>query len=185
ALHDRLAEPALAALVEPFDRDRYNKNLSLEENLMFGTPVSKKPEPSSRSWWNKILIAIGLRARPMSRDAYLRATLDAAGATVPLLSMGRRSAEAVVEVFSDCPPGHRCCEQCSSISASALPDCRTLLARREKPDVAPRGAEDRAKLIALSLPYTEARHRLDLTDEPMEQRLLAARRAFAENLPPE
>jgi len=185
ALHDRLAEPALAALVEPFDRDRYNKNLSLEENLMFGTPVSKKPEPSSHSWWNKVLIAIGLRARPMSRDAYLRATLDAAGATVPLLSMGRRIAETMVELFADLPPGHPFFEQFSFISANDLPDFRTLLARIEKTDVAALGAEDRAKLIALSLPYIEARHRLDLIDETMEQRLLAARRAFAENLPPE
>jgi putative ABC transport system ATP-binding protein len=168
ALHGRLAEPALAALVEPFDRDRYNKNLSLAENLLFGTPVGDR-----------------LKLSQMSGNDYLRVTLDQAGATVPLLSMGRRIAETMVELFADLPPGHPFFEQFSFISADDLPEFRTMLARIEKTDVAVLGADDRAKLIALSLPYVQARHRLDLLDEAMEQRLLAVRRAFAERLPPE
>jgi len=168
ALHGRLAEPALAALVEPFDRDRYNKNLSLAENLLFGTPVGDR-----------------LKLSQMSGNDYLRVTLDQAGATVPLLSMGRRIAETMVELFADLPPGHPFFEQFSFISADDLPEFRTMLARIEKTDVAVLGADDRAKLIALSLPYVEARHRLDLIDEAMEQRLLAVRRAFAERLPSE
>jgi len=168
ALHGRLAEPALAALVEPFDRARYNKNLSLAENLLFGTPVGDR-----------------LKLSQMSGNDYLKATLDQAGVTVPLLSMGRRIAETMVELFADLPPGHPFFEQFSFISADDLPEFRALLARCEKIDVAALGADDRAKLIALSLPYVEARHRLDLIDEAMEQRLLAARRAFAERLPPE
>ena len=168
ALHDRLAEPALAALVEPFDRTRYNKNLSLAENLLFGTPVGDR-----------------LKLSQMPGNDYLKATLDQAGVAVPLLSMGRRIAETMVELFADLPPGHPFFEQFSFISADDLPEFRTLLARIEKTDVATLGADDRAKLIALSLPYVEARHRLDLIDETMEERLLAVRRAFAENLPSE
>jgi putative ABC transport system ATP-binding protein len=168
ALHGRLAEPALAALVEPFDRARYNKNLSLAENLLFGTPVGDRLKPSQ-----------------IPGDAYVKATLDQVGVTVPLMSMGRRIAETMVELFADLPPGHPFFEQFSFISADDLPEFRTLLARIEKTDLAALGADDRAKLIALSLPYVEARHRLDLIDETTEQRLLAARRAFAEHLPPE
>ncbi|HUL09291.1 MAG TPA: ABC transporter transmembrane domain-containing protein [Candidatus Acidoferrum sp.] len=191
ALHERLADPSLAVLVEPFDRSRYNKNLSLEENLLFGTPVgdrlrfSKNPPPSSRGWRDRVLGMLGLRAEPMSANAYLKATLDSVDATVPLLSMGRRIAETMVELFADLPPGHPFFEQFSFIDADDLPEFRALLARIEKTDVAALGREDRIKLIALSLPYVEARHRLDLIDEAMEQRVLAARRAFAENLPPE
>jgi ABC-type cobalamin/Fe3+-siderophores transport system ATPase subunit len=115
----------------------------------------------------------------------VQATLDEVGATAPLLTMGRRIAETMVELFADLPPGHPFFEQFSFIDADDLPDFRTLLARIEKTDVTALGADDRAKLIALSLPYVEARHRLDLIDEPMEQRVLAARRAFAEHLPAE
>ena len=42
---------------------------------------------------------------------------------------------------------------------------------------------DRARLMTLPLRYIEARHRLGLIDGAMEDRLLAARRAFAQSLP--
>src|SRR5262249_7917998 len=146
---------------------------------------SKNPPPSSRSWRDRVLGMLGLRAEPMSANAYLKATLDSVDATVPLLSMGRRIAETMVELFADLPPGHPFFAQVSFIDPDDLPESRALLARIEKRDIAALGREDRIKLIALSLPYVEARHRLDLIDEAMEQRVLAARRAFAENLPPE
>jgi putative ABC transport system ATP-binding protein len=168
ALHERLAEPSLAALVEPFDRDRYNKNMSLAENLLFGTPVGDR-----------------LKLNQIPGNAYFKATLDQTGVTVPLLSMGRRIAQTMVELFADLPPGHPFFEQFSFIGADDLPEFQAMLPRIEKTDVVALGPDDRAKLIALSLPYVEARHRLDLIDETMEQRLLAARRAFSENLPPE
>jgi putative ABC transport system ATP-binding protein len=34
----RLVDPEIGSLVEPFDRDKYNDNMSVAENLMFGTP---------------------------------------------------------------------------------------------------------------------------------------------------
>jgi putative ABC transport system ATP-binding protein len=168
ALHERLAEPSLAALVEPFDRDRYNKNMSVAENLLFGTPVGDR-----------------LKLSQIPDNGYVKATLDQTDVAVPLLSMGRRIAQTMVELFADLPPGHPFFEQFSFISADDLPEFQAMLPRIEKADVAALGTDDRAKLIALSLPYVEARHRLDLIDEAMEQRLLAARRAFAEKLPSE
>src|SRR6185295_10599960 len=44
--------------------------------------------------------------------------------------------------------------------------------------------EDRGRLLRMTFPYIEARHRLDLIDAAMERRLLEARAAFAEGLPP-
>ena len=35
----RLQDSSYAGLVEPFSAERYNKNLSVAENLLFGTPV--------------------------------------------------------------------------------------------------------------------------------------------------
>src|SRR5215470_16420713 len=87
------------------------------------------------------------------------------------------------ELFADLPAGHPFFEQFSFISADDLPEFRTLLARTEKSGVAGIAEKDRDKLVALSLPYVEARHRLGLVDEALEQRLLEARRAFTENLP--
>ena len=166
ALRGRLAEPAVAALVEPFDRDRYNKNMSVAENLLFGTPVGDR-----------------LRLNEIPDNEYVKATLDRAGVTETLLSMGRRIAETMVELFADLPPGHPFFEQFSFIDADDLPEFRALLGRIEKTHMAGLTRDDRAKLIAVSLPYVEARHRLDLVDEVIEERVLAARHAFAEHLP--
>src|SRR5690606_7738452 len=88
---------------------------------------------------------------------------------------------------ADLPPGHEFFEQFSFIAADELPEYRALLARVGKLDAmaACRGAspEDRARLIALSFPYVEARHRLGLIDPAVEEKVLAARQAFADNLP--
>jgi putative ABC transport system ATP-binding protein len=167
ALRGRLVEPALAALVEPFDPARYNRNMSLAENLLFGTPVGDE-----------------LRLSHIPENDYVKATLTAVGLIDPLVAMGRQIAETMVELFADLPAGHPFFEQFSFISSDDLPEFRALLARVEKIGIAGLNADDRGKLIALSLPYAEARHRLDLIDDGMEQRLLAARRRFAEQLPP-
>ena len=37
-LLERLEQPELASLVEPFDANRYSANLSVAENLLFGAP---------------------------------------------------------------------------------------------------------------------------------------------------
>jgi len=168
ALRERLTEPALAALVEPFDRDRYNNNMSVAENLLFGTPVGNR-----------------LRMNQIPENEYVKTTLDGAGVTDTLLSMGRRIAETMVELFADLPPGHPFFEQFSFIDADDLPEFRALLGRIEKTGMAVLGREDRARLISVSLPYVEARHRLDLIDEVIEERVLAARHAFHQHLPAE
>jgi len=166
ALRERLADPSLSALVEPFDQSRYNKNMSLAENLLFGTAVGEQ-----------------LRADRIAHNGYLQRVVADAGVAGALVSIGRQIAETMVELFADLPPGHPFFDQFSFIGAEDLPDFRALLGRIEKSGLDHLVGDDRGKLMALSLPYVEARHRLGLIDEAMEARLLEARRAFAANLP--
>lgn len=168
ALRGRLAEPALAQLVEPLDRNRYIKNMSLAENLLFGTPVGD-----------------ALKIDRLPDNAYFKSTLDRTGTADALAGIGRQIAETMVELFADLPPGHPFFEQFSFIAADDLPEFRALLGRVDKALAGRLADADRSKLIALALPYIEARHRLDLVDVVMEERLLAVRRAFAEHLPAE
>src|SRR5918993_3174047 len=91
AMHGRLQDPSYAGLVETYNGDRYNRNLSVAENILFGTPPGK--------------------------------------------------------------------------DFDAVPEA------------------DRPRLMTLPFRYTEARHRLGLIDAALEERLLAARHAFAEGLP--
>jgi putative ABC transport system ATP-binding protein len=165
-LRHRLADPALATLVEPFDVDRYNKNMSVVENLLFGTPVGPELQPDR-----------------IARNPYLLKVLADAGLTETLADVGRRIAETMVELFADLPPGHPFFEQFSFISAEDLPEYRALLGRLGKASVATLPAEDRNRLTSLAFPYVEARHRLGLIDAELEARLLEARHAFARGLP--
>ncbi|MBL8674133.1 MAG: ATP-binding cassette domain-containing protein [Rhodospirillales bacterium] len=165
-LHARLEAPGFAALVEPFDRDRYNRNMSVAENLLFGTPVGRTFDPDN-----------------IGADPYMREVLRREGLEAPLTAMGVKIAETMVELFADLPPGNPFFEQFSFIAAEDLPVFRTLLSRLAGRGVADLDAADRARFAALPFRYIEARHRLGLIDDAMQERLLAARRAFADTLP--
>jgi putative ABC transport system ATP-binding protein len=166
-LAQRLADPQLAALVEPFDPQRYNKNMSVAENLLFGTAKGE------------------LAPERLVENDYVRQLLGSLDLIETLVGMGRQIAETMIEIFADLPPGHPFFEQFSFISAEDLPHFRAILGLLGKTGVAGLDKTSRVRLIQLTLPYVEARHRLGLVDESMERRLLAARRAFAEGLPEE
>ncbi|MGE0154869.1 MAG: ABC transporter transmembrane domain-containing protein [Reyranellaceae bacterium] len=166
-LHQRLADPQVAALIEPFSRDRYVRNMSVAENLLFGTAANADFVPER-----------------LAQNALVQRVLDEQGLTGDFLRMGREIAETMVELFADLPPGHPFFEQFSFIAAEDLPEFRVMVAR-----IAGKGgaenvsADDRARLMALPFPYIEARHRLGLVDEDMQARLLEARAALADALP--
>ncbi len=167
ALQQRLAgDPALAALVETFDPDRYNTNATLAENLMFGTAVGPAFDIDG-----------------LAENRYVLSVLDKTGLTDDLIAVGRRVAETMVELFADLPPGHEFFEQFSFISAEDLPQFQTLLSRTS--GAAAMSPEDRAKFLGLPFKLIEARHRLGLIDEKLRARILEARKVFRAELPEE
>ncbi|MBS0546352.1 MAG: ABC transporter ATP-binding protein [Proteobacteria bacterium] len=167
ALHGRLQAPENAGLIEPFNADKYNKNLSVAENLLFGTALGAAFDGDN-----------------LAADPYMQTVLARTGLDQDLLRMGLSIAETMVELFSGLSPDNPLFEQYSFISADELPNVRLLLQRLGGKGVEAVPPADRARLMTLPLRYIEARHRLGLIDGAMEDRLLAARRAFAENLPP-
>jgi putative ABC transport system ATP-binding protein len=169
SLHEHLEAPGMASLVDPFDPAQYNKNMTVAENIMFGTAVGPAFAPED-----------------LVGNVYLHTVLKTAGLEDTLVTMGYKIAETMVEIFADLPPGHPFFEQYSFISFDDLPMYRELtqrLGKSSNPRLGAMSVEDRRRLVALTFPYIEARHRLDLIDATMERRLLDARRAFAAGLP--
>jgi putative ABC transport system ATP-binding protein len=166
SLRERLQRPDVAALVDPFDPARYNKNMTVAENLMFGTAVGPEFAPDN-----------------LAGNEYLRTTLRGIGLGDDLVNMGRKIAETMVEIFADLPPGHPFFEQYAFISFDDLPMYRELMQRTAKLSIDQIQREDRFRFVRLTFPYIEARHRLDLIDAEMEEKLLQGRHALAENLP--
>jgi len=168
ALRGRLVQPGIAKLVELFDVTRYNSNASVGENLLFGTPVGP-----------------AFDVNHLGENPYVLWVFDKVGLSQDMLAMGRETAATMVELFADVPPGSELFEQYSFISADDLPEFQALLTRVGKGPLDQIRPEDRARLLNLPFKLIAARHRLDLIDERFKDRILEARRAFAENLPPE
>ena len=165
-LHGRLKDAAYAGLVEPFDEDHYNKNLSVAENLLFGTPLGKQFDGDN-----------------LAADPYVMSVLKQTGLDLDMQRMGLSIAETMVELFSGLSPDNPLFEQYSFISADELPNVRLLLQRLGGKGIEAVPDADRMRLMTLPFRYIEARHRLGLIDAEMEGRILAARRAFADGLP--
>jgi putative ABC transport system ATP-binding protein len=168
AIYRRLQEPDVAHLVEAFDPNRYNQNMTVAENLLFGTPRGAVFDFAS------------LRDNKLVADV-----IEAEGLKPALMAMGAKIAETMVELFADLPPGHPFFEQFSFISADDLPRVQQLLNRIQRGGIENAAPADQQRLVAITFPYIEARHRLGLIDQELETRLLAARRRFAETLPEE
>ena len=161
ALRDQLNDPEIAPLVELFDSQKYNTNMSVAENLLFGTPTDATFDVDY-----------------LSENAYVRKVLHEQDLMKEFVETGHKLAELMVDLFADVEPGSELFEQFSFISAEDLPEFRALLTRVEADNYENLDPDDRNKLMAVPFRLVVARHRLGLIDESMQQRLLRARRAF-------
>ena len=169
AIRARLAAPGMQGLVEQFDAARYNRNATLAENLLFGTPIGKKT----------------FDIENLAGNEYVRHVLRETALTEDLLKTGHKLAETMVELFSGLPPGHEFFERFSFIKQDDLPEVKAVLARVADAGLEKTGDADRDLMLALPFKMISARHRLGLIDEAFEARILEARRYFAEHLPPQ
>src|SRR5262249_55225368 len=110
AMRSRLAAPGMQGLVEQFDPARFNRNATLAENLLFGTPLEKTFDIEN-----------------LAANAYVRQVLHDTGLDVDLLKTGHKLAETMVELFSGLPPGHEFFERFSFIRQDDLPEVKAIL----------------------------------------------------------
>ncbi len=168
AMRERLHQPGINELVERFDLARFNRNATLAENLLFGTPVGKTFDVDN-----------------LASNPYVRKVLEDTGLAGDLLKVGHKLAETMLELFSDLPPGHELFERFSFIQHDDLPYVKDILAQVADVGLDRIDEADRNTLLALPFKLISARHRLGLIDEALESRILDARRQFARNLPEE
>jgi len=165
ALIARLRESGNDDLVVRFAEDSYNRNASVAENLLFGTP--RVPAFASAALAKNPTVAEVLREDEL---------------TEAFIGMGAAIAKTMVEIFADLPPGHPFFEQFSFISDDDLPEFRTIVNRVDSAGVGALDKAARELLLGLPFNYVEARHRLGLIDDAMAGRLVEARHHLAERL---
>ncbi|MDD9810738.1 MAG: ABC transporter transmembrane domain-containing protein [Gammaproteobacteria bacterium] len=180
ALTEQINHIESGALVEPLDPDQYIHNLTVEENLLFGTPKNRVP------------VADFLAVNPL-----VKRILDSSGLRRDLAEIGLELAGLMVELFSDVPDDSELFEQFSFIKADDLPDYRRILSAAGGV-AAGDGGDDKtgdktanidalnpqqvARLSAVSFQLCPARHRLDLITPPVQAKVLAARKQLMDEL---
>jgi putative ABC transport system ATP-binding protein len=167
SVRSELGKRDLLRLVEPFDLDRYNTNATIAENLLFGVPLHKD-----------------LSGSGIVHDRYLKSVLDAEGLSRPLAGVGVRIAEITFEMVSGMSPGHALFERYSFIAAQEMEGFRySLEAVKGRSGAQQFDGESEAKFVGLALRYIEARHRFNLLDKHLMDRIVRARHRFHDGLP--
>ena len=166
ALRERLADPAIAPLIERFDPESYNANATVGENLLFGTPVDDT-----------------FGAERLAENEYVKSVLAKANLTEEMLAAGYQSAATMVELFADLPPDHEFFQLFGFISAEDLPDYQALMTRVSRERLDELRDEDRKRLMSLPFKLIPARHRLGIVTEELRAKILEARKIFAADLP--
>ena len=157
-LRDRFTDPAVAKLVEPFDHEKYNLNMTVAENLLFGTVYDER-----------------INADSLIDNPSIAGILDETGLTDKFLQAGAKITEIMLDLFSDVEPDSELFEQFSFISAEDLPEFNQLLQQIRQDGTAKLGAAEKHRLVSLTFKLVVARHRLGLIDEPIQQSILEAR----------
>ncbi len=162
----RLEAETKGRMIELFEPGRFNRNATLGENILFGTPRGPAFAPGH------------IAAHPYMREILARVEL-----ADDLVEMGLEIAGTMVEIFTDLPADHEFFDQFSFISSRNLPDFQALTNRLSRMGLGATTAEERQRLKALAFPYIETRHRLGLITRRIEDKVLAARELFAKELP--
>ena len=165
-IHERLDNPEGADLVQVFDKEKYNVNASVAENILFGTPNGPTFEIET-----------------LSRNPYVIEVLGKVGLADTFLEIGLNIATLMVDLFNDLPPGHEFFERFSFIEEEALADFQRIINLAGNKGIDQLNEDDREQLNDLPFKLIVAQHRLDLIDEGMQEKLLEVRRTFADGLP--
>jgi len=159
----QLEDPTYAKLVEPFDLARFNSNMSVAENLLFGTPKDDSIDPDN-----------------IVSNPYVRKVLHETGIMSEFLQRGYKLAEIMLDLFADVSPEDELFEQFSFIDADDVPVYQRLVAHVREHGLDDLPSEDKTLLRSLPFKLVPARHRVGIVDAELEQRLLEARRMFAQ-----
>ena len=162
-LRDRFREPDIKKLVEPFDHEKYNLNMTVTENLLFGTVYDDSVNVDQ------------LLQRPEILEILVEN-----GLIDEFLGAGLQIAEIMLDLFSDVEPDSELFEQFSFIEADDLPEFNKLLQQSRQSGADNLSNDDRRRLISLPFKLIVARHRLGLITDDIQQKILRARAKIRE-----
>ena len=156
------SDPALAGLVELWDRTSFNQSASLAENLFFAVPADPQ---------------IAMESVPDMPE--IKAFLSSSGFDAKLEAIGLQIAETMLELFSNVSGDSGLLGNYSFITQEDLPEFERIVRIAKSEAQRPGLTEaDKDRLVALAFKLVPARHRLGVMDEELKTDLIAAREQF-------
>lgn len=162
----RVKREGLSDFIEPFDADKYLRNASVAENILFGTPVGTT-----------------FSIENLGANQHVLRVMEDVGLTHELLLRGRKLAATMLEIFRDLPSAHEFFNRFSFINGDDLPTFEAAIRRADAQGLDSLDHNDRALLLALPFKLIVNQHHVGLIDSALQERLLHARKIFAETLP--
>ena len=155
---ERLDELGFSEFVEPFDPKRYSDQLSIGENLLFGTTLDEN-----------------YKLKNLPQNNLVREVLKEEGLENTLFEMGKNVAETTIELFGDLNIEDPFFDQLTYMSAEELPEYKEVLSRIGTKSLEEINKTDRLKIMRLPLAYTEEQNRLGLLPDGLKDKILSAR----------
>ncbi|WP_419913138.1 ABC transporter transmembrane domain-containing protein [Hoeflea sp.] len=144
--------------VEFFDPEKYSQELTIGENLIFGTPVDDAFSPEN-----------------LPSNKPVRTLLDDAGLLSALFDIGVEIARNNIELFGDLAEDSTLLQRSGGPSPERLQEMRIALEKLDGKTSKSADESDRETMLRLAFEYCEAQTRFGLIDEAMQGKLLTAR----------
>ncbi|MDE1463425.1 ABC transporter transmembrane domain-containing protein [Spartinivicinus poritis] len=165
AFREAVQTSDMTDIVEFFDWGKYNNNLTVAENILFG---------SSR----EMMLDLNM----LHKNTLIHQLLDDEGLMDTTLAMGYEVAGMMLELFADVEPGSDLFERFSFIQAEEINDYKALLAKANKEQLYKLPRQQIEMLLSLVFQLTPARHRLGLLSNEVCNKLLNVRKQLAKAL---
>lgn len=161
-----LREQDLDSIVLPFEKDRYNPEATIIENLLFGVPADSATS-----------------IRTIVRHPFFAEAITDAGLVAMLFELGWHFAQSTAELFDGSQDSPEVLKWLTHIRQEDLPEYAQIVTRTTPDGSGVARREDAVRLIQLALEYVEPIYRFGLLDDAKCDRLVAARKILAERLP--
>jgi putative ABC transport system ATP-binding protein len=146
--------------VEFFDPDNYSHQLTIGENLIFGTPID-----------------VSFNSENLPSNPLLRTILGDAKLLSPLFDMGLEIARNNVELFGDLAEDSMLLQRSGGPSPEHLQEMKVALEKLAGKNAGSADEKDVESMLGLAFDYCEAQTRFGLLDDKLQEQLLEARKA--------
>ena len=162
-VREEIADMDDGRLIETFERTAYSQNLTVGENLMFGTPKKTDLPLEEFVHWEQV-----------------NGIMSKLGLDKGLTEVGIEATRLMIDLFRNVDASSDLYSRYSFIEASRMDEYRKLVEKVDTRGVDSCSQDERTMLISIALQISPAQHRLALITPQIQDQIVSARRQIME-----